>query len=305
MVETFPLELILPPDPILRTINKNSVKFRELVDQIRENGGPDNIPPARRVGERAQIADGYRRFEAVKEAGLKTMDLNVSNMTDQRYITTQIRCNADHPDIDIIAFARHMDRLRFSGNRDMTLAELSEITKKSTTWVKRILSLNQLHPEVAQLVKFNMVPVGSGQLLAKLPKEQQREHIPNARSMKLSDFSHYLLPKIREHRSSVSQGKIEERSVDGFHPAMRKFKIIMDELQQPSTIPMLLASKGITNPLEAAMLALKWAFRLDPDTIEERRQRNIQSDQQRVKSEERRRLDRKVRVNPDATLGPT
>lgn len=293
-VTNVPLELIDPPSPILRHFSETSVKFLEMVTQILDYDGCLQAPPARpREGGRFQLIDGYRRFKAHIRAGMSHMPLNIKDMDDKQYLAAQIACNVGHVETDIIDLARHLDRLRRLGDTEMTQAQLATMCKCSKSWVSNTLRLNHLLPHAKDMVRRGEISVGNATGLARIPIDEQHKYVTDARIMNTRDFAPVVAHAVNDYREAIRAGKLELLGVDNLQPRMRSMDSIESEMNSPTEVPLLLASTGLTNPVEVIKLTLQWAFRLDFITIEERKEKTLQEERIRLNDMERRRKDRK------------
>ncbi len=290
-----------PPDPILRWFSETEVPFLELVDQIKYFGGPLQAPPARtRPNGRLQLIDGYRRYRATVVGGMvETMPLNIHEMNDEDYLAAQLACNAMHKETNWIDFAQHLERLRKMADTEMTLHELAGKCKRSTAWVRKTLQLNHLGPRFKEMVQRNEVPIGNAYWLAKMPLSEQRQYFRDAQVMTTREFEKIARHALKEYREAIKAGKLDKLGVDELKPQMRDLRVIEAEMRNPSHLPLMIASAGLTNPIEAAILALKWAFRIDDATIEERNEKMLSRERQRINDAERRKYDRGQRRNEE------
>lgn len=300
-VISVPISQIDPPDPVLRRFSEISVDFLELVAQVKKDGGSLQIPPARaRPGGRFQLIDGHRRYRAYVYAGLTEMKLNIVEKNDVQYLASQMACNSGHEETSWIDFANHLNRLRYLAGEEMTLAELAGHCEKSKTWVSKILRLNNLQTSYKVMLQRNEIPLGNALWLAKLPPDFQSEYIDDARTMKTGQFEKVAQQAYNDHREKIRQGKLNKLGVDKFRPIMRDLRVVEAEMKSPTHLPLLLASVGLKNPIEIAIFTLKWAFRLDPKTIEERQEKVLNRERQRLNDAERRSKDReKMRLRED------
>jgi len=294
-VSTVPIEMIDPPNPILRRFSENSVQFLELVDQIKSCGGALQAPPARPVERgRVQLCDGYRRYRATIKAGLSHMNLVIQEMDDVEYLANQMLCNSMHEETDWIDYAKHLDRLRHLNNTEMTLRDLAGYCSRSTQWVRQVLNLNHLHPHFAKMVKNNEVPIGNAKMLARLPLSEQVHFIDDAQTMGSMEFVRVVRRAINDYREGIKQGRLLKLGKDNFRPVMRDLRVVEEELRSPSHLPALIVAAGITNVAEAAQLALQWAFRVDPKTLAERQESVHANEVQHLQDTEYRKHARKL-----------
>ena len=280
-----PIALIDPPNPVLRLFSEMSRDFLEIVDQIGTDGNISNSICVRPIeGGRYQVCDGHRRYRATIVAGNETIPCIVREMDDHEYLATQVKCNAGHTDTDWVEYAVHLDRLRNSQDSEMNLSELSNLVGKGKDWVSGVLRLNNLHPDIAKRVRRGEIPIGNAKALARLPRNLQPPYFEDARVVKTSKFEKTIAAAFNSFRESINHGSFENFGKDDFRPQMRDLKEIESELGKPSDLATLLVTLQITDPLECALMGLKWAFRVDPVTLKER--------EEKVKNETLRQLNR-------------
>jgi ParB family chromosome partitioning protein len=294
-IAEIPLDLIDPPDPLLRPVRENTAQFAELVDYFRRDGNVSQSGLVRPIeGGRYQLCDGNRRRTALLAAGLKTMFCIIQEMDDSEYLARQIECNAGFEETDAIEYAHHLERLRKMSGSEMTLDKLAEITGKHSKWVSGVLKLNDLIRAGKEAVRRGEMSVGNAKLLAKLPLFEQTKLLEDALVLPTTKFKPIANTALSKFREAVRQGKLNRLGVDDMKPRMRSFDHIQEEMRSPSVVPMLLASERITNPVEIVKMALKWAFRLDPESIEERNNKLLKEQQQRLDDAEKRKRDREL-----------
>lgn len=293
IVANFPLSLIDPPDPILRRIDKTSVPFLELLAQVKARNGSLQVPPARpRPNGRVQIIDGNMRLQCYIIAEISEMTLNIFEMDDAEYLAAQIQCNTNHADTNWIDLARHLDRLRLMTDTEMTHSELAARVGRSKAWVAKTLQLNHLKPHFKDMLRRDEIPVGNARWVAKLPYDEQLKYVDEARMMNTRQFETVARRALNDYRESIKQGNLTLGLADQLKPRMREFEVIVAEMKTPTHLPAMIAGAGITNPVDSAMLALKWAFRVDPATLDERREKMLIKESQRLNDAQRRADDR-------------
>jgi len=294
MTVTFvPILQIDPPDPILRPFRESDVSFLELVDQITQYQGSFLTVLVRpRPGGRFQVVDGYRRLCASIKAGLKNIPVRIVELNDTEYLAAQIACNSQHKDTDWIDFAHHLERLRKLHNEEMTINEMATICNKSTSWIRKILKLTHLTNRVKIAAQRGEMPIGSAHWLARLPLDEQGKYVADAMTMPAARFERQMKRAVNDYREAVKQGNLDRLGVDDLRPMMRDLRIIEAELEVPTNLPTMIAAAGIENPIKGAILALKWAFRVDDMSISERKQKVLNQERQRINDAERRQDDR-------------
>lgn len=293
--KSIPLALIEPPNPVLRRVDEDSLIFAEMVHQIGRDGHVMNSALVRPLHNgRFQLCDGNWRRVASIAAGVETLFCIVREMNNEEYLTKQLEANATKSDTDWVEYARQLERLRHMNNSEMTLDELSSKVGKSKTWVQRILGLNKLLVVAKNAVRRGEMPLGNAKELARLPWEFQRDLFEDAVLLNTKDFRELSTKKLTKFRELIRQGKLNQLGSDKLEPRMREFRQIKDEIEQPAQLGLLLAREQICNTLEAASAALRWAFRLDDVSIQERQDKLLREERQVLEDEEKRKAERKM-----------
>lgn len=278
---------------MLRKFSESDVSFLELVDQIKQHGGSLQAPPVRpRPGGRYQIVDGYRRYKASIKAGLTEIPCRIIELTDAEYLAAQINCNSQHKDTNWMDFAIHLERLRKLEDEEMTIDEMAALCQKSTAWIRKILKLNHLSERIRTKVQRGEIPIGNAHWLARLPLAEQVKYEHDAMTEPVSRFERQMKRAVQDYREAVKQGNLDRLGIDDLRPMMRDLRVLENELESPTHLPLMIASAGIENPLEAAILALKWAFRVDDESISERQEKMLNLERQKISDAERRKSDR-------------
>lgn len=288
-VVEIPLDQIDPPNPQLRSVYKNTAHFHTIVAQLIRDRHVLNSIIVRPKGDRFQVCDGYYRYCASLEAGLETIFAIVREMDDTEYLAKQLEANATHRDTDWCEYAAQLERIR--DEQDLTLDEICEIVKKGPAWVRSVLSLNNLHETVELKLKTGELPLGKAKILASLPKPLQFDLLEDAIVTPEDKFRKQIVDQRRKHVEERVKGKIESREEKWMEPRMRNFNEIKSEIASPVEIPTILTSLGITDPCEAANMALKWAFRLDPETVKLREEKMLRRELEEI-SKKKARLER-------------
>jgi len=292
-VPFIPIELIDPPNPVLRRFAENTVEFLELVSQIDRFNGSLQAPPVRPIpGGRYQIIDGYRRYRATLKSSVKAMPVRIVHLNDEDYLAAQIACNASHKDTDWVDYALHLDRLRTLTDEEMSLSQLAAISGMSSTWVQRVLRLNELIEPIRIAVRRGEIKIGNAHWLARLPHTEQHLYINDAKTMPVRQFSAIIRSLLNDYREVLRQGRLEFIGTDSMRPVMRDLHVIEKEMETPEHLPVLIAAAGVSNPIDVAKLTLDWAFRMDPKSLEERAEKLNEIERQRLNDYERRRYSR-------------
>jgi ParB family chromosome partitioning protein len=157
------IEQVVPGDNIRKDITKESLA--SLITSIKDRGILQPLL-VKAKGEKFELIDGYRRFNAAKYAELKDIEIPVliKEIKDDDRIETQLIANLQRENINPIDEA-----LAYKGlGEEYKASDLMVITGKSEYRIKRILSLLNLCAEVKELVKNRELSEEHGVVIAKL-----------------------------------------------------------------------------------------------------------------------------------------
>jgi ParB family chromosome partitioning protein len=168
-------------------------ELAELVESIKKHGVIEPLI-VRRVGEKAEVVSGLRRFEATKMAGLKTVPCIVKQLDDVEAMILSLMENLDREDLPDIAKARALKQLMDSG-RFKTVRELAERLGKSPAWITQHLDMLKLEP----MVKSVFTRVNTEKVLSEITEGHAREILSHPEPVQKE-----LVKKVVE---SVEKGK--------------------------------------------------------------------------------------------------
>ena len=172
---------LIDPNPFNR---KDSVEYnlQELADSIAQHGLQSEIKVRPMNGGRYEIVFGERRYRASRLAGLKTIRAKVEQMTDEQAENAAIIENIQRenctPFEEGEIFCRKMET---SG---MSVAGLCLLFGKSEAYVRTRINLTRLIPEVAQMLRTQMISLEIAREFSnynkKIQKEVYSEHFKEA-----------------------------------------------------------------------------------------------------------------------------
>jgi ParB/RepB/Spo0J family partition protein len=292
-LKTIPLTDLHPPRMPLRPVRKKSVEFAELTESIRTDGILQSLlvrPHATLPGY--EIVEGEHRREAALLAGLEVAPCIVREMTDQEALIIQLKANAVRPEeTRKYEYARRLKKLLDDG---LTLAELSAMIDKSPQWIKQILRLTNLCSEAIVPVNHGDIPLNSAIALAQLPIEEQPKYVQDAIIMKAKNF----VQRAREIRTDYEAYLLKLKQEDqnsGIEPKLRTVKELIAEFETWDRAEQVLEAYRAKTPLDGWKACLAWMFKLDPLTIEMRRNKVRQSTCANFKTEiEKQQFKRKL-----------
>lgn len=174
---------LIDPNPFNR---KDSVEYnlQELADSIAQHGLQSEIKVRPMNGGRYEIVFGERRYRASLLAGLKTIRAKVEEMTDEQAESVAIIENIQRenctPFEEGEIFCRKMEK------DGMSVAGLCLLIGKSEAYVRTRINLTRLIPEVAEMLRSQMISLEIAREFSnynkKIQKEVYSEHFKEAGS---------------------------------------------------------------------------------------------------------------------------
>ena len=163
-----------------------------LVESIRERGVITPITVRTKEDGRYEIISGHRRRKACEIAGLKTIKAEIREMTRDEAIILMVDSNVQRSNIlpseKARAYKMKMDALNRQGMRtDLTSGplgqksmsinsrdEVAEGTNESSRQIQRYIRLNNLVPELLDMVDTGRIAMRPAVELSYLPMEEQK-----------------------------------------------------------------------------------------------------------------------------------
>lgn len=270
-MKEIPIELLEPTNFPLRVINKGSLEYMELVDQLRDLGHPLQpllVRPT--ANSKYEIVNGMLRFTAACEAHLPSLPCLIKEMTDQEVIIYQIQTNSTFKQTNIIEYLRHIERLREMEDECLTLSQLAAKINKSRLWVTKVLRLKHLTVEAQQALARGELTISNASELAKMPMVLQNEYLQPARIESCRDFRMLAAKIINNYREKKQHENYKKNFETRLRPRMRSYNIIQEELNTWINSGSLISKFNCKTPLDGWKLAIQWIFRVDPDSLAER-----------------------------------
>lgn len=256
----------------LRAVNQESESYLGLVSSMKEKGFMGAIIVREKTDDDSgkkflELVDGLHRFSAAKDAGLDEINVDVTSLTDDETLEAQILHNIHKVETKPIEYTRQMLRI-LARNPLMTEAELGKKLAKSITWVAQRLSLTKIGDEKIQsLIDEGKINLTNAYALARLPVEEQADFLDRAMTEAPEVFVPATQKRVKELREAARKGKDAEEAK--FEPVahLQKMKDIKSALDDGKVVTALIQKHKVAKPVDAAMLALKWALHLDPESV--------------------------------------
>lgn len=278
----------------LRSVDKRTVEYRELKDSIKEHGlwQPILIRPAPK--DMFEVVDGFYRYNCCKDLRLGTIPCLIRELTDREVMIVQIQTNAVRLETDPIDFARQMWRI-IKEEGEMTVGQMAYTVKKSSDWVRSMLKITRLCSEVSTAVQRGEVSISVAHELAKVPPKIQKELLTRAVVFSATDFLPIVRGRVRKFKDAIKTGRMEDyyRSLIDPVPHLRKMRELRAELGSPTEGARFLTQMDVKTPMDGWRMCLNWVLHLDPDSIEEQKERLSKRREWEDEQAELRKQDRK------------
>ena len=269
--KTVKLDEIIESPVALRTVDEESERFQEIVDSVRDKGILN--PPNARIDQSGSgkyiLVDGLHRYTAAKRAGLEEIPLHILDITDDVAAQeAQLVANYHKVETKPVQFAEQIKKI-LAAHPLMTLTELSGKLNVNTTWISERLNLLKLAPKIQSLVDEGKIGLTNAYLLAKLPDTEQPNFVDRAMTDAPAQFGGDVKARVKEINKANREGRAAEKEVFTPTAHMRKPQEVKDVNEDITVIASMISAAGITDPVEAASLVIKWVLHLDDDSVEE------------------------------------
>ena len=247
------LHLIDPPKNFLRPVRQTSEDFFSLFQSIKAKGVLQPIL-VRPKGDRYEVVDGAYRYTCAKQLHLKSIKCNVVEVDDKEAMILQIQLNAQRPETKDCEFANTIRKV-LQLDPELGIKGISKLISKSTSWVRQVLQLRKLHPDVVS--KIGHIPVRYLAVVALLPPQMQVACISAYQELSFADFKAYVLATKKNLQADLMHNLREDSLRTLTLPTkIRSPKQVKEELKTRRAA-LALVTEDVT-PMEAWELALKW-----------------------------------------------
>jgi ParB/RepB/Spo0J family partition protein len=254
----------------LRTVDRESEAYMGLVESIRTKGFMGAITVRQQKDSETgvsffELVDGLHRFNASKDAGLEVINVDVVDLNEDQVLEAQIMTNIHKVETRPAEYSQQLKRILVR-NPLMTESELAVKLGKSPGWIKDRLGLTKItNSEITALVNDGKIGLANAYALAKLPENEQTDFVERAMTLSPDEFLPLVNARAKEIREAKRSGT--EAGAAEFVPTahMQKLGDIKALLDNRAAVSKLVA--GISDPVEAALTAIKWALHLDAESV--------------------------------------
>lgn len=293
-IKTISISEIRENPVALRAVNRNHEDYLGLVDSMKQKGFFGAITGRSKTDEEGdyyEVLDGLHRFSAAKDAGLTEINMDVLSMSDAEALELQIMANTHKVETRPVEYSGQLRRL-LTANPLMTEAELAERLGKSPQWIAGRLGLNKLTGTAAELVNEGKIKLANAYALAKLPEDEVADFIDRAMTDSPDVFVPACNARVKEIREAKRRG--QDAAPREFQPVefMQKMIDVKGENETGTIGATLIASEGVTSPIEAWKLAVKWFLHVDPQSVEVQKVEDEERREKRAASAEKRKIEK-------------
>lgn len=246
----------------IRSVLEDTVEFLELRDSMDSLG---QLVPIL-ADSNGEIVDGHRRFRVAKRLDWHDICCNIQDLEPQAILAAQIVLN-DNLTVD----ERRRGIIRLSEEFGLDkLESIAHTLNRHPSWVADAMGLRDLTPAVRTAVDSNHVDVQSASLLARFKPGKQRELFGETLGMDARD----RVERLRKEVRTLYERKLDRRAAKHASPttpSLRHERSIVKEFSEPTEAMRILTVSNAETPRDGWNLALKWVLRIDPQSIEERK----------------------------------
>lgn len=300
-----PLVQIRENPVALRSVNRTTEEYTGLVDSIRQNGVLNPVlvrefhdPDTKELVY--GLIDGLHRFTASQDAGRESIPAQVTSMEDADVLEAQILANVHKIETKPVEYSKQLIRI-LAQKPLMSISELSARLSRGPTWLSERLGLVKLEPSIASLVDEGKINLSNAYAMAKLPIEEQASFLDRAITMTPQEFIPTANARIKEIRDAKRQGRAAS-STSEFVPVphLRKVSELKDEMEQKVVAKALTAELGISDPVEAFNMGVRWALYMDPTSIQIAKDKDAQRQTELEAAKARRTQERLEKQQKEA-----
>jgi ParB family chromosome partitioning protein len=170
--------LIDNPGNFFRNLSEEEIK--ELTESIKLHGIMHPLVVRPLADGKFQIISGHQRRKAAERAGLKTVPCIVTEMDDTEAELALIEANLETRQLSTMEMARAIRKkkellgIRNGVHGKITSAQCAEVLGISERQFHKLDKLNDLIPELQDMVDSGKLGIAAGEKLAGLPQEMQK-----------------------------------------------------------------------------------------------------------------------------------
>lgn len=165
---------------------RDDEEMKSLIESIREYGilTPLVVSRQGRRGEVIQLVSGHRRLHAAKELGLQVVPVSYVTMTPNEIAIAVVDSNLQRekilPSEKAKAYKLKLDALKHQGitsaqvGQKWSVEQVAEDSNESRSQIQRYIRLNNLIPEILQMVDEEKIALTPAVELSYLSEDEQK-----------------------------------------------------------------------------------------------------------------------------------
>jgi len=261
----------------LRPVNREHEDYQGLVASIKEKGFVGAISVTEKTdpdsGEMFfELVDGLHRFNAAKDAGLESINVDVVVLDEVGVLEFQLMANTHKIETRPAEFSAQLKRM-LAVSPMLTEAELANKLGKSPAWLQARLKLNKIeNSEILDLINEGKIVLSNAFALASLPSDEQADFVDRAMSMSPTEFIPQAKARVKEIREARRQGRDEAASEFTASPHAQKLSVIKSEYENSEVAGLL--CDGLSTAAEGFAMGVAWVLNMDPQSVDSQRARH-------------------------------
>jgi len=201
--------MLVDPQEIILHPEEDMASLRELAESIKQQGLIEPIK-VRKVGQRYQLIDGYRRLRAAQTFGIKQLRAEILETGPKESLLLSITANAQRLESDPLKEGELFAKL--SESYGMLPQEIAEKFGRSLQYITDRVKLLQLQPELQKAVKNKEITLGIAAELAKLSSREDQLIVGSSfiREYYTVERAKTIINTFQEYKKSMSEKPKEE-----------------------------------------------------------------------------------------------
>lgn len=212
---------------IREKINQDHVK--QLAQSLLKDGQWNPIIVRPKEGGRYELVAGHYRFRAAKEAGLKEIEANIRDLTDEEADLLSLKTNLIRLDMSVREEGRVLSKMM--ERYGLSQAELARRLDVSTSWIRRRLRVAlELHEEVATALDEGKIGFQVAAIVGGITIDRQPEFLDIILEKRVTDHTEAGVLRRQFLNDTIFTIGYKDRDIDDFIEILERNRIqlIMD-----------------------------------------------------------------------------
>jgi len=286
---------IRPPKFLLRPVKKITIGYQEMLDSIQTYGLWQPLLVRPLYNTVYELVDGNYRYNCLRQLRHEDAPCIIRGLTDDEVLVAQLQANGIRPETSPVEFAERLAYLLKSTD-GLTIPQLARMIHKSPDWIRKILQLTKLGPEIGLMVQRGEIPAESACALARLPDKVRALYVELALTLPCREFVKMARGELKKYREAARNTYIDNHKInqDKPIPYLRRIPEIKHEFNSPTAAgPTLLESEAKT-PIDGWQACIAWVLHMDPKSLTVQENLIVKKHRQQERAIEKRRTERRL-----------